>query len=165
MIKTFSPYSLLFALALLTACATSPKFDVDSIDLGITPKRVAAENTALRGRSVLWGGVIVNSSNLKEKTQIEILAYPLDSDQRPDLDKSPLGRFLAQQEGYLETSDYSQGRLITVSGVVGENLEGRIGETEYTYPVIQMDKYYLWPKASDTPESRIHFGIGVIFHN
>jgi outer membrane lipoprotein len=165
MTRILSPFFLLLVLGLLTSCATSPKLNTEGIDLGITPQRAVADNATLQGRSVLWGGVIVNSANLKEKTQIEILAYPLDSDQRPDLDKNPLGRFLAQQEGYLETSDYSQGRLITVSGKIGKNLDGRIGETDYTYPVIQIKQHYLWPKRSNEPESSVHFGIGVIFHN
>jgi outer membrane lipoprotein len=145
------------------SCATSPKFEVSGVDLGLTPQQAAAKGNVVKGSSVLWGGVIIASANLKALTQFEILAYPLDSKQRPDLDQSPLGRFLAQQTGYLETTDYSEGRLITISGVLKENRSGRIGETDYTYPVLEMDKHYLWPKRNVSAEPSIHFGIGVIF--
>ena len=156
---------LLLIAAFLSACATAPKFDTNQIDLNITPQQAVVEISTLQGTTVLWGGVIIASTNLKETTQFEILAYPLNSKQRPDTSKTPLGRFLAVQSGYLETSDYTQGRLISVSGTLQQNRSGRIGETEYTYPVINISQLHLWPKRGESPETRFHFGIGVMIHN
>jgi len=158
----------LFLLALsliVTACASTPKFDTSGINLGVTPQQATAENKTLQGTRLLWGGVIIASSNFKETTQFEILAYPLDDDQRPELDKTPLGRFIAEQKGFLEISDYKQGRLLTVSGTLQENRSGRVGETEYIYPVLRIDNHYLWPRRGDSPETQFHFGIGVMFSN
>ncbi len=158
--------TLILAFILLQACATTPKFDTSDVNLDITPQQASDSTDALQGIRVLWGGVIIASSNLKDATQLEVLAYPLAPNQRPDIDKAPLGRFLARQTGYLETTDYAQGRLITLSGLLREPREGRIGESEYIYPVVEIDRLHLWPKQrGGSPETRFHFGLGVIFSN
>lgn len=157
---------LSLAATLIQACATTPKFDTGDISPDITPRQAAEQASSLQGTRVLWGGVIIASNNLETATQLEVLAYPLNSRQRPDTDEAPLGRFLARQTGYLETTDYAPGRLISVSGTVQQTRQGRIGESEYTYPVIQIDQLHLWPKQGGaSPQTRFHFGIGVMFSN
>lgn len=158
--------TLILATILMQGCATTPRFDTSDVDLDVTPQQATDSSAALQGTRVLWGGVIIASSNLKDATQLEVLAYPLAPNQRPDIDKAPLGRFLARQTGYLETTDYAQGRLITVSGTLRETREGRIGESEYIYPVVGIDRLHLWPKQrGGSPETRFQFGLGVIFSN
>lgn len=156
---------LMLATLVLTACATSPKFDTRDIDASITPQGVVDKIKTLQGVPVLWGGVIIASNNLKNSTQLEILVYPLDINQRPDTEQTPLGRFLAEQEGYLETSDFTQGQLITVRGTLKDRRTGHVGETEYIYPVVKINKLHLWKKQSGFSEPRIQFGIGVMFRN
>lgn len=155
---------LLLMLTLLTACATSPKLETAGVDQTLTPKAVAEGNIEA-GARVMWGGVIIATTNLKEQTQIEILAYPLDDDQHPDTAKPPLGRFLATQGGYLESNVYSQGRLITLTGSLQEKVTGRIGAADYIYPLIKIEQLHLWPERGDSAEPRFHFGIGVMLHN
>jgi outer membrane lipoprotein len=158
-------FFVLLIAAFLTACATTPAFDTKGVDFSITPQRAVAENASLQGAPLLWGGIIIASANLRQETQFEILAYPLDDNQRPDTSQQPLGRFLAQQAGYLETADYSEGRLMTVSGTLQGTRVGRIGESEYTYPVVQVKQQFLWGKTSEEPATSVHFGIGIMFHN
>lgn len=156
---------LLFAVVFIPACATSQRFDTSGIDVSITPQQAVAESAILKGTSVLWGGVVINASNLKDATQIEILAYPLSSTKKPLADKAPMTRFLARHEGYLETSEYAQGRLITVSGILQGSSMGKVGESEYTYPLVNVTQHHLWPKRRGPVETRFHFGIGVIISN
>ena len=156
---------LILAVFVLTSCATTQAFNTEGIDLTLTPKRASVENRALLGKTVLWGGIIIASTNLKDSTQIEILAYPLDSSQRPMADEPALGRFLAIQPGYLETTDYTQGRHITVKGTLGETRTGRVGESEYVYPVVNINQHQLWPKEGEYVEPRVRFGIGVMIRN
>lgn len=154
---------LLPVLLLLGACAIGPKYDTSAIDPELTPQRAVAE--AVQNKPVVWGGVIINAENLKQATQFEILAYPLNSNQKPDVGKPPLGRFLAQKAGYLETADYAQGRLLTVNAIVQDSRVGRIGESDYTYPLVNIRQQYLWPQRSEPSDTRFHFSIGVMFRN
>ena len=69
---------------LLVACASTPVFDAKGVDRSITPSSATANMATSRGKTVLWGGVIVAATNLKDHSQLEVLGYPLDSDERPD---------------------------------------------------------------------------------
>jgi len=150
----------LILLSLLLGCASTPEFDTSQVDSALTPQAVIAEPQLSRGKIALWGGTILDTRNLKEMTQVEILAYPLSSSYRPQLDKKPLGRFIIQQQGYLEPTSYAQGRLLTVMGKVTETQSGKVGESTYTYPVISATQLYLWTQADDSNTS-VHFGLGI----
>ncbi|MBT8061806.1 MAG: Slp family lipoprotein, partial [Gammaproteobacteria bacterium] len=103
---------------LLSACAGSPSYDRYGADGTLTPQTVAVRPQAAAGKQVLWGGVILKTVNLKDRTQLEVLAYPLDSGERPRIDDVPLGRFILEQDGYLEPANYANQRQITVFGTV-----------------------------------------------
>ena len=148
-------------VAAFAACASGPRYDTARYSTSITPALAVENNAALRDKEVLWGGLLINSINKDDATQLEILAYPLDSTQRPDTDLSPQGRFLAVKSGYLETVDYSEGRLVTVAGKLTETRSGQVGEAAYVYPVVEAESVHLWPKASDAPKTRVQFGIGI----
>ena len=151
----------LVALALLAACAAAPTFDSSGVDSALTPRRVAAQLQDASGKRVLWGGVILAITNLSERTDIEVLAYPLDTDNRPRRDDDPLGRFIIELAGYLEPASYSEGRLVTVAGTVSRAVPGKIGASDYAYPVVAAQQLYLWPRASGYDGTSVHFGIGV----
>ena len=153
----------LILLSLLLGCASTPDFDTSQVDQSLTPQSVIAEPGISRGKVALWGGTILDTQNLKESTQIEVLAYPLNSSQRPMLDNKPLGRFIIEQQGYLEPTNYAQGRQLTVLGTVSATQSGKVGESAYTYPVISATQLYLWSQADDR-NSSIHFGLGIGVH-
>ncbi|MDH3343105.1 MAG: Slp family lipoprotein, partial [Gammaproteobacteria bacterium] len=69
--------------------------------------------------------------------------------------------FIIKQEGYLEPSNYAQGRLITVIGSIGKNQSGKVGESSYTYPVINAQQLHLWSLYDDQSNTSFHFGIGI----
>jgi len=150
---------------LISACATTPEFNLQNVDRNISPAQSVTQFAQYHGKKMLWGGTILNSTNTKQGTQFEILAYPLDGDMRPQSSAPTLGRFLANVPLYLETADYAPGRLITMIGELTTTQKGKIGEAEYTYPVLQIDQHYLWPREDERPvDTSVHFGIGVIFH-
>jgi len=162
MIKQSISLSILFMF--LFACAQMPKFDRTGIEKVLMPSQVRAELASHQGKIVLWGGTILDGKNLKDQTRLEILAYPLDEDGWPDRDQKPLGRFLAIHQGYLETADYGPGRLVSVVGTISGVEKGKVGETRYTYPIIQVKQQHLWPKSGRKSDTRVHFGVGVVFH-
>ncbi|MBA2410382.1 MAG: Slp family lipoprotein [Gammaproteobacteria bacterium] len=161
MVRTHRYASLACAL-LLAACASGPDISTDGVNETVTPRQASVE-IDVRGDQVLWGGTIVNSTNLENSTRLEVLGYPLDGSQRPETSAEPTGRFMAMEKGYLETVDYGQGRLVTIKGALNETREGAIGDADYTYPVLQADQIYLWPAESDAArrDSGINFGFGI----
>ena len=153
--------SFLFLLpaALLCACATTPPFPettLRAIDRSSTPEMVLEGSE--QDMQVLWGGVIISAENLTDHTDLEVLFFPLDKSQRPDLDRAPHNRFIVRQEGYLEAMVYAPGREITVLGNLQGIEEGKVGDAPYRFPVVKADKIHLWPLDQD---SKTRFGIGV----
>jgi len=145
--------------ALFGACATTPPFSaatLHGVDQSSTPEIVlegAEENV-----QVLWGGVIISAENLADYTDLNVLFYPLDKSQRPDLDQPPHNRFIIRYTGYLEAMVYAPRREVTVVGSLQGIEDGKVGDAPYHSPVVKADKIYLWPLNKD---SRTRFGIGV----
>lgn len=152
----------LLSVLLLPACATKPIFQTTGVNNAVTPNNAVTEIEKYRNEKVMWGGVLVTSQNLEKTTVLEILAYPLDSEYRPETDKKAYRRFIAVYGGYLETADFAPGRLVTILGELVEIKKGRIGEMEYDYPRVSTMEVHLWPKPGEAEaEGRFHFGIGI----
>lgn len=164
--RIIQPYILLFSglLILLSGCTSQPTFNTQQVTLKLSPQQLLENPSAYYDKTVLWGGTILQTHNLTEHTQIEVLAYPLGSYQRPLTDQTPQGRFLVHHKGYLEPAVYTQGRLFTVMGKLYKTESGQVGEHSYNYPVIQSEQIHLWPIKNE-PSSRIQFGIGIGIHN
>lgn len=161
--------SIAVALMLCVAgCATSSPFNSAfraQVDPGLTPERVVSDYPKTRGQRVLWGGRILESRNLADRTEMTVLAFPIDASGVPQTDEEVvIGRFIAVQPGYLETLLYAPGREITVYGHVRETRDASLGETRYQIPVVQVMQVHLWRQAQPWRESwwsSFHFGIGI----
>ncbi|MEQ6342628.1 MAG: Slp family lipoprotein [Gammaproteobacteria bacterium] len=152
----------LLMVVLVSGCAANPPFSAEKlmmVDRSLTPQHVSQNNIAPK-TAVLWGGVIVDSRNMNDYTELTVLGYPLDSSQRPETAKTSIGRFLVRRPEYLEPLIYSPKREITVVGMVDEVTEGRVGDSPYHYPVVKADRIYLWPLRS-AGASRFSIGVGV----
>jgi len=156
-------FLLIILITLLGACATSPEFNTQKVDFSLTPISVTAEQQSSIGKQIIWGGVILTTKNLSTSTQMELLAYPLDSHHMPQKDKKPLGRFIIRHSGYLEATLYAQGRILTVVGDIRKIEQGKVGESEYNYPVIDSQQLHLWSSDNDRIKTSLHIGIGVGF--
>lgn len=155
----------LFALGfllVLSACASKP-FEVQGMLDERTPDQVVAAEAASAESdgTVMWGGVLVGSTNLEAETQFEVLGYPLDGQQRPLRGKKPQGRFLIVVDGYVETLDYADGREVSVTGTLEGVRSGKVGEATRRFPVVRADQYHLWPLKSGSESPRFSFGLGV----
>lgn len=151
----------LVLFGLLAGCTSTPEFDTSQVDRSLTPQSVIAEPDISRGKVALWGGTILDIRNLKETTQLEVLAYPLNTYNKPLLDSKPLGRFIILSPGYLEPANFAQGRLLTVLGSVSDTQSGKVGESTYTYPVIRATQVHLWSQTDDRSRTSFHFGVGI----
>ena len=159
------------ACTLLSACV-SPPFVTEGVNKEVTPvdllETADGEQSADK---VLWGGVVISSANTDSTTEIEVLSYPLDYLQRPNPGLRSTGRFLMVLDGYIETADFANGHRVTALGSPGETRTGKIGESEYRYPVLKLaaptdlhrwsdEEYY-----NSSPYSPIGIGIGISISN
>jgi outer membrane lipoprotein len=97
------------------------------------------------GSQVRWGGEIEAIENRSSETWLEIVHRPLGSSGRPaDTDQSA-GRFLARVQGFLDPAVYTQGRDVTLGGVLAQPVTRSIGQFPYVFPVVDVNAMYLWP--------------------
>ncbi len=161
--NTHKPRPALFVLLtalLLSACASSPTFNTAGVVPALTPQTVAANPLPATGKNVQWGGTIIGITNLQESTQIEVLAYPLDSNARPQSNSNPLGRFFLEQRSFLDPATYKQGRQISAVGTVTGTRNSMVGEASYDHAVIEARQIYLWPEDQGYGGTGVFFGIG-----
>ncbi|MHB8728095.1 MAG: Slp family lipoprotein [Sulfuricaulis sp.] len=159
--RTALTIALLLAGTFLAGGCATP-YDIGSADPRVTPSEAARDVSGMLNHNVAWGGQIATAKNLKDRTELEVVGYPLDAVNRPDRDAKPTGRFIVIRSGYLETADYAPGRLITVVGMVTQTRAGTVGEAKYIYPVVMADRLRLWPRPDAAQgEPRFHFGVGV----
>ena len=151
--KRYLLFALLFfvcALFSFTGCAPVISKQLrEQVAKELTLSEVLKGPEAYKGKIVLWTGVIISSMNVKEGTMIEVLQKPSDMRGKPkDVDESE-GRFLALYPGYLDVAIYNGGRRVTVAGEVEGKKIQRLGEIEYTYPLISAKEIHLWPVEKD----------------
>jgi outer membrane lipoprotein len=151
-------FLILILATLLQACSSQPVIPVG--DRSVTPRQAASMQPAERDSLLQWGGVIIETRNLREATEIQILAYPLDENGRPDTDADSIGRFIAQKPGYLEGVEYGSGREVTASGRFSAIRQGRVADSDYPFPILVSDEITLWPQRRPRTKPRIHFGFG-----
>jgi len=93
------------------------------VDPSLTFEKVIRNPIAYKGKTVVWGGEIVETLNQKNRTtEIEVFQIPLDSSDAPKVSNVSEGRFLILVNKYLDPYLYRKGRRITVAGeILGEN--------------------------------------------
>ena len=152
---------LLTAVLFLAGCVSRPQYDEEQYRTDTAPVLVANNVEQFQGTDVMWGGIIIANNGTDAGSQLEVLAYPLKSNQRPDTSKGPLGRFLVFEDRFLEPLDFAEGRLVTVTGAFSETRDGAVGNADYVFPVVDAEAVYLWAPGENSPQ--VNFGVGVAF--
>lgn len=151
----------LFGLLLATALAGCASYLPDAIrkapSKDISVAQVRRDIAAYKGQYARWGGTIASAENLKDATLLEIVARDLDSDGRPRDTDASQGRFIARVSGFLDPTVYAEGREITVAGTIEGSLVRKIGEYEYTYPVLNAAATHLWPQRVRYPPGYYYY--------
>lgn len=150
------------ALLALAACAPAPIYKTSGAAVLATPAQAGQTPERYSGTQVIWGGRIVHVSNFADHSEIELLAYPLDSSQRPRANDSGSGRFIAVLHGYVEPLDYPAGALMTVDGKLNGTRAGKVGEANYLFPLVEVTQSHVWTaEEMEKGRSNIRFGVGV----
>jgi outer membrane lipoprotein len=150
-------------LLALAACAPAPIYKPSANTVATAPNIVAQTPERFANADVIWGGRIVEVRNLANRSEIEIVGYPLDSSQRPKADgNGGWGRFIAVMPGYVESFDYPSGALITLTGHVTGSRAGNVGQADYVFPLVGVAQSHVWTQAElESGKSNVSFGLGV----
>lgn len=97
------------------------------------------------GKHLLLGGRIVKTTNNSDGAWIEIVQFNLISNNYPDDTFLSYGRFLATSGSFMEPLIFKEGMLMTLVGEVKGKKTERLADMDYTYPVLTMREWYLWP--------------------
>lgn len=148
--------------AMLVACAPAPIYKNAPNAVAAVPTQVAQSPERYAGGEVIWGGRIVQVTNFTDHSEVEMLAYPLDSSQRPRANDSGNGRFIAVMPGYVEPLSYPPGSLMTISGKLNGSRAGKVGEADYVFPLVGVAQSHVWtPAEMAQGRNNVHFGVGV----
>lgn len=153
--------AVIAAAALLTACMAQPVVVATAPVTPALPYEVAAEPERYAGAEVIWGGMILGLVNRESQTEVTILAYPLDSAQRPVPSAGSRGRFIIVLPGYVERQDYPDGLFVTLSGRLAGTRAGHVDEHAYVYPLVEAAHVHRWPPGFQFDRPQWHIGVGV----
>lgn len=133
-------------LILLSGCAHVISKDLRTqVDTRLTFQQVLQNPNAYKGKTVVWGGEIIEAVNQKDGTTlIEVFQRPLGWREEPRQTIASEGRFLALVDRYLDPYVFRKGRKVTMAGeILGEEIKP-IGKMDYRYPLLSSRQIYLW---------------------
>lgn len=137
-------WRLLPALA-LAGCATIVPAELASrVDRSVSGADLIRAPEQYRGQTVVIGGEILHVQNMAGESEIEILERPLEYEE-PLLTDHSAGRFLVRHKGFLDPAVYAVGRRVTVVGTVQGDVQRKIGDVDYRYPVLESHRLEIWP--------------------
>jgi outer membrane lipoprotein len=144
--------SILVLAIALGGCATVPGQLAGENFSAITPQQAASQNAD--GQNVRWGGEIIQVEPRADTTCFEVLGRELYDDARPKRRDANQGRFIACVPGFYDPVEYTKGRDLTVTGSLHGSEKHKVGEFDYTFPHVNANQVYLWPKRE--PLERYH---------
>lgn len=163
--RQYGPYALLlWCVFILAGCASGISQEARSQITYAGPfNDVQQQPEKYQGETIMWGGKVIDTSSKDNATEMIVLQLGLGSQQRPQDNDQSQGRFIVRSRQFLDPAIYPQGTLITVVGPLKGAELRKIGEMEYSYPVIDVAEIKKW-KPGDNTSPRIHFGFGIGTH-
>lgn len=146
----------LIVLLLLTLSACAPAISQQlrqQAEPALSFAALSHDPAASKGKIVILGGVIAQTSPKPGQTELEIVQKPLDYFLEPQTTDRSLGRFLVVADHFLDPLIFRKDRKITVAGEVMGGEVRKLAQMDYTYPVIQAKELKLWPLPRPEPWS------------
>jgi outer membrane lipoprotein len=117
-------------------------------DKTILFEKLQADPDSFKGKLVIAGGTIEQTTEVNQGTLIEVTQKPLDYWGKPERTKRTGGRFLVFHPGLLNTMAYAPGIDITIAGEVLGTSSPMIGSKQYDYPILQSKELKLWERET-----------------
>lgn len=125
---------------------------VGKADKTVRFEKLEADPDSFKGKLIIVGGTIAQTSEVNKGTLIEVTQRTLDYWGKPERTKRTGGRFLVFYPGPLNMLAYAPGIDITVAGEVLGTSSPMIGNKQYDYPVVLAKELKRWepePRSSD----------------
>jgi outer membrane lipoprotein len=123
----------------------------------LTFSEVAHNPEAYTGNIVIWGGLIMETSNPPDGGEITVLQSPLDYDEFPEI-RTTYGQFIAKAPTFLDPVIYKKGRKVTLAGeIIGQRVK-TFEVMLYTYPLVRVKEIYLWSREKHWWEPPSFYG-------
>ena len=129
--------------SLLLSCSAKPVLPVAEPNPPVAS--VQQDVTAHQDHAVTWGGVILETNNAENQSEVLIISKRITTSTRPVESDQTLGRFIAKVDGFLDPAIYSEGREMSVHGTIIGKETRKVDNFEYLYPVVQVIQHHLWP--------------------
>lgn len=134
---------LALATLLIAGCASQPK-PLQGEFSQITPNGAISSDST--GAMVRWGGRIVRTEPLANRTCFEVMSTRLNTYARPYWATDDVGsRFIACRAGFYDPALFQANREVTFTGRIDGYETRRIGQYDYRLPRVAADVVYLWP--------------------
>jgi outer membrane lipoprotein len=162
--QEMKPKKWFFSLAILLVTGCAPVISqqvLKDVDKGVPFQAILRNPDHFKGKTVVLGGKIIETTPLEGKTRVIVLQYPLGYRDKPSADSVSEGRFIVEATGFLDPVVYSAGRQVTVAGMVEGKEVLPLGEIKYAYPVVASREIYLWPVEDAYYPPQFYIGIGI----
>lgn len=132
----------------LGACRPVPgELRGDTVDISPAEARVVGRE----GLPVRWGGRIVATRPMGQRTCFELIGSALSVYARPrHMADEGYGRFVACAPGFYDPALYLKNREVTVLGRIEGFEPSRLATPGYAQPRVAATSVYLWPQAPDS---------------
>ena len=148
---------VVFLLMTISACSNVPKNIKSSPASEVQLNQVLANKQNTEGKSIRWGGEIVEIENTAEVSMIQVVQFPLNHYGKPMTDKNSLGRFMARTTDFFDPVVYKAGSLITFTGnATTETTQRPIDEKQVILPIVDVTDSYRW-QAYEAQPSTIYY--------
>jgi outer membrane lipoprotein len=139
---------LLVSILFISGCTAiiSPE-SMKTVNTDVSFKTLKEAPESYIGKNILLGGRIAAVKNSQDGARIEIVQFELTTQSYPADTSLSYGRFLATNSSYMDPLIFRGGMLMTLVGEVKGKKTQRLDDMDYTYPVIAVKEWYLWPES------------------
>ncbi len=136
---------LLIPLLFLVAGCTHIISDAsrDRADRSLEFDELRKAPDAFRGKFILLGGMVTGVQKVGDRVQLEVMEYPLDSEELPDVSSASGGRFLVVLPSDVGYATFKPGIVVTMAGEVVGKAVKPLDNVSYSYPVLVVKEIHI----------------------
>lgn len=126
-------------------------------DPGITFGKLRENPDAYRGKFVILGGSVAEVRKGGDGVQLEVVQFPLDSTEMPEMTSESGGRFMVSLPREHASVLFRPGMVVTMAGEVAGGMTRPLKGADYVLPVIVVKEIHIIVQSAG-PYRRGNYG-------